>query len=122
MSDNPYSPPEVASHSGRSQPLSPTVSGLGLFASLALLTLYGIIAAMSVYEWLSAPNQSLVTDYVRTLIASILFGGVSLIAAVFFYQEKRQGLPLLFFASLLLSIFIFPGLNVVWNFIETIGP
>jgi hypothetical protein len=46
---------------------------------------------------------------------------VSLIAAVFFYREKRQALPLLFFAALLLGVLIFPGLNVVWNFIESIG-
>jgi hypothetical protein len=55
------------------------------------------------------------------LIASVFFCGVSLIAAVFFYREKRQALPLLFFAALLLGVLIFPGLNVVWNFIESIG-
>ncbi len=116
MPNNPYLPPGVADDSREARKMSSFSAAIGLFVSLGLLAVYLMLAGISVFEWSSTHDQRFTTDYVRTLFASVLFCGLSTTAAAYFYFRSRKGLIALLLAFTLLAIFVYPGLNVVWNF------
>lgn len=83
-----------------------------------LSSLYLFIFGVSIYEYAhSTPPQS-TADYVRTAMASAAFATLSIAATIFYLKRRPIGRWFLCLSPTLLVVFVFPGLNTVWNSVE----
>ena len=81
-------------------------------------SLYLFIFGVSIYEYVQSTPPLLTTDYVRTAIASAAFAALSFTATIFYLKRMPIGHWFLCLSPMLLVIFLFPGLNAVWNSVE----
>jgi len=81
-------------------------------------SLYLFIFGVSIYEYVHSTPPLLATDYVRTAIASAAFATMSFMATIFYLKLMPIGHWFLCLSPILLFVFVFPGLNTVWNSVE----
>lgn len=120
---NPYQPPQQTANSAESgnsrqqatRQRSAWLNDLGGALSGMLTILYLLSLGMSVYEYTRQHDNRLVSDYVRTGVASLVFFVLSLQAASCFARDQRSAWRWLLLAATLLLIAAGPGLNAVWN-------
>lgn len=121
-STNPYSPPICALPSFHKSRALHKYRTVGIVASVLFGSIYVVIAGASIYEYVRSSPPLLTTDYVRTASASVAFAVLSFTATVCFLKRSRIGHLLLLMSPMLLMVFVFPGLNTVWNFVERLLP
>lgn len=115
--DNLYLPPVCESLSRRESRALTRFRTAGIALGAIIGSLYAFIFGASMYEFArSTPTQS-ITDYVRTAIVSVAFAILSFTATICYLKRLRIGRWLLLLSPTLLIVFIFPGLNTVWNFV-----
>jgi hypothetical protein len=90
----------------------------GIIVGAILGSLYLFIFGVSIYEYVQSTPPLLTTDYVRTAIASAAFAALSFTATIFYLKRMPIGHWFLCLSPMLLVIFLFPGLNAVWNSVE----
>lgn len=120
---NPYQPPQQTGNSAETdngpqqatRQRSAWLNDLGAALSGMLAILYLLSLGMSVYEYTRQQDNRLVSDYVRTGAASLVFFVLSLQAASCFARDQRSAWRWLLLAAMLLVIAAGPGLNTVWN-------
>ncbi len=78
-------------------------------------SLYVFIFGASIYEYVHSTGSLSTTDYVRTAIVSAAFATLSFAATIFYLKRMAIGLWFLCLSPMLLVVFVFPGLNTVWN-------
>lgn len=121
-STNPYSPPICDLPSSHKSRALHEYRTLGIVASVLFGFIYVVMAGASIYEYVRSSPPLLTTDYVRTAIATVAFAILSFTATVCFLKRIRIGYWLLLMSPTLLMVFVFPGLNTVWNFVERLLP
>ncbi len=113
--DNPYSPPICESLSRRKSRAFIEFRTAGIAIGAILGSLYAVIFGASIYEYVHSTPPQLTTDYVRTAIVSVAFAILSFTATICCLKRIRIGHWLLLLSPMLLIVFVFPGLNTVWN-------
>ncbi len=83
-------------------------------------SIYVLVFAAAIYEYVRATPPLLTTDYVRTAIASAVFALLSFTTTIFFVRKNRIAKWLLIACPTLLIVFFYPGLNAVCNFVGRI--
>ncbi len=116
-SNDPYSPPIwVPSANSESRALI-RFRAVGILVSALLGSLYVFVFGASIYEYIYNTPPQLTTDYVRTAIVSAAFAALSFSATIFYLKGMRIGHWFLCLSPMLLAVFVFPGLNSVWDFV-----
>ncbi len=116
-SNNPYSPPIWESSPHRESPRALIrFRAAGIALSALLGSLYVFVFGASIYEYAHSTPSRLTTDYVRTAIVSAAFSALSFAATVLYLKGMRIGHWFLCLSPTLLAVFVFPGLNTLWNF------
>lgn len=87
----------------------------GITVGAILGSLYLFIFGVSIYEYVHSTPPLLTTDYVRTAIASATFATLSFTATIFYLKRLPFGHWILCLSPILLVVFVYPGLNTVWN-------
>ena len=114
-SNNPYSPPiGVPSPHSESRAFI-GFRAIGIAVGAILGSLYLFIFGVSIYEYVHSTPPLSTTDYVRTAIASAAFATLSFAATIFYLKRMPIGRWFLCLSPILLAVFVFPGLNAVWN-------
>ncbi len=114
-SNNPYSPPiGVPSPHGESGAVV-RFRAASIVVSAMLGSLYVFVFGASIYEYAYTTPPNSTTDYVRTAIASAAFATLSFAATIFYLKRMRIGQWFLCLSPILLVVFVFPGLNAVWD-------
>ncbi len=114
-SNNPYSPPIGVSSSHGESGAVIRFRAASIVVSAILGSIYVFVFGASIYEYAHTTPPSSTTDYVRTAIASAAFATLSFAATIFYLKRLRIGHWFLCVSPLLLAVFVFPGLNAVWN-------
>lgn len=114
-SNNPYSPPIWVSTPDRGSRALIRFRVPGITMSAILGSLYVFIFGASIYEYVHSTPPLSTTDYVRTAIVSAAFATLSFAATIFYLRRMRIGHWFLCLSQMLLVVFVFPGLNTVWN-------
>jgi hypothetical protein len=113
--NNPHSPPTWVSTPDRGSGTLIRFRVPGITVSAILGFLYVFIFGASIYEYVHATPPLSTTDYFRTAIASAAFATLSFAATFSYLKHMRIGHWLLCLSPMLLVVFVFPGLNSVWN-------
>ena len=87
----------------------------GIIVGAILGSLYLFIFGVSIYEYVHSTPPLITTDYVRTEIASAAFATLSFTTTIFYLRRMPIGRWFLYLSSILVVVFVFPGLNKVWN-------
>lgn len=85
---------------------------------IILGSLYVFIFGASIYEYVHSTPPLSTADYVRTAIVSAAFATLSFMATIFYLKRMPIGHWLLCLSPMLLVVFVFPGLNTIWNAVE----
>jgi hypothetical protein len=114
-SSDPYSPPICVSSPHCESRVLIRFRAAGIAVGAILGSLYVFICGASIYEYVHSTPPVSTTDYVRTAIVSAAFATLSFTATIFYLKRMPIGHWFLCLSPMLLVVFVFPGLNTVWN-------
>ncbi len=121
-SSNPYTPPFSDSDSRPISSAGRKVHWAGVFISGFIGIAYCLVACISIYEYVCAADHRFTIDYVRTGIASAVFALLSFAATISLLRRHQTAKWLLLVSPTLLVVFVYPGLNTIWNFVTRVVP
>jgi hypothetical protein len=116
-SNDPYSPPICVPSPHSESRAFIRFRAVGIAVGAILGSLYLFIFGVSIYEYVRSTPPRSTTGYVRTAIASATFTTLSFAATIFYLKRMPIGRWFLCLSPMLLFVFVFPGLNTVWNFV-----
>jgi hypothetical protein len=114
-SSNPYSPPNCVSSPHSESRALIRFRAAGMTVGAILSSLYLFIFGVSIYEYAQSTPPLSSRDYVRTATASAAFAMLSIAATIFYVKRMPIGRWFLCLSPMLLVVFVFPGLNTLWN-------